>query len=64
MIEKLPDQDEVHKILKEIANNKAPGIDGIIAEVLKECWSFVGNDFYASGTPENYTLNFWKELFA
>jgi hypothetical protein len=27
MIEKLPDQDEVHKILKEIANNKAPSIN-------------------------------------
>jgi hypothetical protein len=42
----LLDKDEVFDTLKDTANNKAPGIDGITAEILKECWSIIGNDFY------------------
>jgi hypothetical protein len=47
MVEKVPDIEEVHQTLKDLANNKAPGIDGIIAEVLKDCWDFIGQDFFA-----------------
>jgi hypothetical protein len=32
--------------LKDLANNKAPGEDGITAKVLKECWDFIKEDFF------------------
>jgi hypothetical protein len=46
-VEKLPHIKEVYNTLKDLANNKASGKDGITAEVLKECWDFIANDFYA-----------------
>jgi hypothetical protein len=46
-IENLPDKYEIHKTLKIVANNKALGINRITAEILKECWSFIADNFFA-----------------
>jgi hypothetical protein len=40
------EKKEVHSALKDLASNKAPGVDGITAKVLKDCWAFIDDNFY------------------
>jgi hypothetical protein len=56
-IERTPDEEELTKIVKSFAHNKAPGSDGLTIEVVKECWPFLKVDilelvqhFWATGT--------------
>ncbi|KAL3693216.1 hypothetical protein R1sor_006867 [Riccia sorocarpa] len=39
-----PDPTEIKGVVFGMAANKAPGIDGLTADVLKCCWDFVGED--------------------
>jgi hypothetical protein len=43
-IERTPDEEELTKIVKSFAHNKAPGSDGLTIEVVKECWPFLKVD--------------------
>jgi hypothetical protein len=55
-LEKLPDEEEVEKIIKQLALNRTPGSDGITAKVIRSCWSFMKveimlliREFWATG---------------
>ncbi|KAL3676174.1 hypothetical protein R1sor_026122 [Riccia sorocarpa] len=39
-----PDKQEIEEVVFRFKPNKSPGHDGLTADVLKECWSFVGDD--------------------
>lgn len=40
-IEAAPTGEEVMKIMNKLPKSKAPGIDGMIMEVLLACWRFI-----------------------
>ncbi|KAL3677969.1 hypothetical protein R1sor_020925 [Riccia sorocarpa] len=39
-----PDEVEIEKIVALLPSEKAPGLDGVIIEVLRECWGFIKPD--------------------
>ncbi|KAL3681966.1 hypothetical protein R1sor_024922 [Riccia sorocarpa] len=41
---RVSDQKEIEEVVFRLKKNKAPGIDGLTAEVLQLCWEFVGAD--------------------
>ncbi|KAL3694927.1 hypothetical protein R1sor_008578 [Riccia sorocarpa] len=38
-----PDKEEIEDVIFKMAANKALGIDGLTAEILRSCWDFVGD---------------------
>ncbi|KAL3691404.1 hypothetical protein R1sor_005055 [Riccia sorocarpa] len=40
----MPDQKEIEGVVFGLKKDKAPGADGLTAEVLRLCWDFVGGD--------------------
>jgi ATP phosphoribosyltransferase len=43
-LECTPTIDELEKTMKLLASNKAPGSDGLTAEILRNCWEFMKED--------------------
>ncbi|KAL3697404.1 hypothetical protein R1sor_011480 [Riccia sorocarpa] len=41
---RIPEKPEIESVVFGMATNKAPGQDGLTIEILKLCWSFVGDD--------------------
>jgi hypothetical protein len=39
-----PPIDELEKTVRLLANNKAPGFDGLTAKVICRCWEFMKED--------------------
>lgn len=37
-------KEEVNKVIKEMQNGKAPGLDGFNVDFFKECWEIVKQD--------------------
>jgi hypothetical protein len=50
-----PTDREITQIVQELKKEKAPGIDGITAEMLVACWAFMGKDCCA------LVHTFWKD---
>ncbi|CAM6091071.1 unnamed protein product [Calypogeia fissa] len=48
-----PTEKELKDVLDLLPNNKAPGIDGLTAEVFKACWPFMKSDMLAM------IMDFW-----
>ncbi|KAL3675236.1 hypothetical protein R1sor_025184 [Riccia sorocarpa] len=44
ILERIPDAEEIEDLVKALPKNKAPGADGVTAEMLTLCWPFVGNN--------------------
>ncbi|KAL3697802.1 hypothetical protein R1sor_011878 [Riccia sorocarpa] len=40
----LPEKQEIQEVVFGMKRNKAPGGDGVITEILRMCWPFVGDD--------------------
>ncbi|KAL3679732.1 hypothetical protein R1sor_022688 [Riccia sorocarpa] len=40
----LPTREEIEEVVKRLKADKAPGYDGVTAEILRECWGFVGEE--------------------
>ena len=40
-------REEIDSVVRNIPNNKAPGLDGFNSEFIKKCWYFIKDDFYA-----------------
>ncbi|KAL3698479.1 hypothetical protein R1sor_012555 [Riccia sorocarpa] len=40
----VPDSQEIELVVFRMARSKAPGIDGLTAEMVRDCWDFVGED--------------------
>ncbi|KAL3691392.1 hypothetical protein R1sor_005043 [Riccia sorocarpa] len=36
-----PDMEEIRTIVKNLTSDKSPGIDGVTAEVIRECWEWI-----------------------
>ena len=41
----LHSQEEIHKVIKLLKNNKSPGDDGIIAEFYQNFWYLIHDEF-------------------
>ncbi|KAL3677354.1 hypothetical protein R1sor_027302 [Riccia sorocarpa] len=50
----IPDEEEIRTIVKNMPKDKSPGIDGITAEVLQECWEWIEPGYQA------LILHFWN----
>jgi hypothetical protein len=53
-VEKTPTIEELEQIMKILANNKAPGSDGLTSEVIRNCWEFMKTDIL------NILIEFWE----
>ncbi|KAL3698736.1 hypothetical protein R1sor_012812 [Riccia sorocarpa] len=51
----VPEMEELEKIVKGLPEEKAPGLDGVTAEVLTRCWSFMKIDCLAM------LVSFWED---
>ncbi|KAL3681398.1 hypothetical protein R1sor_024354 [Riccia sorocarpa] len=40
----MPTREEIEGVVKRLKADKAPGYDGVTAEFLRECWTFVSED--------------------
>jgi hypothetical protein len=49
-----PTKAELERIIKILATNKAPGSDGLTIEVIRACWSFIGDDLL------KLILHYWE----
>ncbi|CAM6099469.1 unnamed protein product [Calypogeia fissa] len=45
---KLPKEEEIWAVVDNLPKNKAPGLDGVTAEVLRACWGMVHTTFVQS----------------
>ncbi|KAL3675001.1 hypothetical protein R1sor_024949 [Riccia sorocarpa] len=43
-LHQVPTEEEVEEVVHDLRKEKNPGFDGLVAEVLHACWSFVKND--------------------
>ncbi|KAL3680548.1 hypothetical protein R1sor_023504 [Riccia sorocarpa] len=43
----LPSTELIEEVIRSLPTEKAPGLDGVTAEVLVECWEFLHADCYA-----------------
>jgi hypothetical protein len=50
-----PSMDEIHKIIKGMRSNAAPGPDGLNAAFYKSCWNWIKDDVY------QVVLNFYND---
>ena len=48
MLTKEVTQEEIHKVLFAMPNNKSPGPDGFTSEIFKATWAITGSDFTAA----------------
>ena len=40
-------REEIDSVVRNLPNNKAPGLDGFNSEFIKKCWHFIKDDFYS-----------------
>ncbi|KAL2650378.1 hypothetical protein R1flu_018506 [Riccia fluitans] len=57
----IPDRDEIERVVFGMARHKAPGQDGLIVDLVKECWEFVGEECVIMKTNFDELLKILEE---